>query len=215
MALAEQWTDVEARLDPRWDDARLLLTVADETHAERALALLGPAAPGRSGREIRFVAQRAGGAVGPEAVRRMLHRIDTEGIDGALELIASAAAAAAEPASAPRSLAADWDAVLALLPPDWSDLVCELELTSTDHVDQGALLTAPINPYQTGTGKPVFRFRVARSSGYGTAPGMVRSCLARLDAAEIPGEVRPLRSLSSTRPVETQGPVWMIGGKQV
>lgn len=214
MSLAEQWTGVESRLDPRWRDARLLLTIADETRAERALALLGPAGPGRSGREIRFFAQRTGSAIGPEAVRRMLRRIDAEGIDGTLALVSSDEAPP-EPMVSRPTLAAEWDAVVAVLPSDWSDLLCELELTSSDHVDQGALLTAPLNPFQSGIGKPGFRFRVARTAGYGASAGMVRRCLARLDEAGIPGEVRVLRALSDTHPVGTQGPVWMIGGKQV
>ena len=215
MRLAEQWTGVESRLDPRWRDARLLLTVADESHAERALALLGPAGPGRSGREIRFAAQRTGGAaIGPEAVRRLLHRIDAEGIEGTLTLVSSVDAPP-ERTMSRATLAAEWDALLSLLPSDWSDLLCELELTSSDHVDLGALLTAPLNPLQSGGEKPGFRFRAAQSAGYGASPGMVRTCLARLDAAGIPGEVRVLRALSDTHPVGTQGPVWMIGGKQV
>lgn len=214
MSLAEQWTGVEKRLDPRWHDARLLLTIADETHADRALALLGPAGPGRSGREIRFFAQRTGSAIGPEAVRRMLRRIDAEGIDGTLALVSSDEAPP-EPMVSRATLAAEWDAVVAQLPSDWSDLLCELELTSSDHIDQGALLTAPLNPFQSGIGKPGFRFRVAQTAGYGASAGMVRRCLARLDAADIPGEVRVLRALSDTHPVATQGPVWMIGGKQV
>ena len=214
MSLAEQWTGVESRLDPRWHDARLLLTLADETRAERAVSLLGPAGPGRSGREIRFFAQRTGGAIGPEAVRRMLRRIDAEGIDGTLSLVSSDEAPP-QPAVSRPTLAAEWDAVVALLPSDWSDLLCELELTSSDHIDRGALLTAPLNPFQSGVGKPGFRFRVAQSAGYGASAGMVRRCLARLDEAGIPGEVRLLRALSDTHPVATQGPVWMIGGKQV
>ena len=63
MALVDQWTELQSGLDPRWHDARMLLTLDDETHAERALALLGPAGPGRSGREIRFFAQRTGSAI--------------------------------------------------------------------------------------------------------------------------------------------------------
>jgi hypothetical protein len=214
MSLAEQWTGVESRLDPRWHDARLLLTIDDDTHAERALALLGPAGPGRSGREIRFFAQRTGSSIGPEAVRRMLRRIDAEGIAGTLTLVSSDEAQP-EPTVSRATLVAEWNALLELLPSDWSDLLCELELTSSDHVDQGALLTAPLNPLQSGAGRPGFRFRVAHSAGYGASAGMVRSCLARLDAAGIPGRVRVLRALSDTHPVGTQGPVWMIGGKQV
>jgi hypothetical protein len=213
VALAEQWNEIESRLDPRWHDARLLLTIDDETRVERALALLAPAGPGRSGREIRFFVQRTDSSIGPEAVRRMLRRIDSEGIDGTLALD-STDAAPPEPVVSRPTLAAGWDAVLETLPADWSDLLCELELTSSDHIDQAALLTAPLNPFQSvESGKPGFHFRVARTFGYGASAGMVRRCLTRLDHADIPGEVRVLRALSDTHPVATQGPVWYVGGK--
>jgi hypothetical protein len=213
MSLAERWNAIEEGLDPRWYDARLVLTVEDEARVERALALLGPLGPGRSGREIRFFVERAGG-VGPEAVRRMLRRLDRDGIRGTLELVSSDHAPP-EPVVSRPTLAGAWDAVLVELPADWSDLLCELELTSSDHVEQAALLTAPLNPLQSGAGKPGFRVRVARNFGYGASPGMMRRCLARLDEAGIPGEVRVLRALSDTHPVATQGPVWQVGGKMV
>ena len=60
-----------------------------------------------------------------------------------------------------------------------------------------------------------FDFRVAHKLGYGASPGMVRRCLERLDEERITGEVRILRSLADTEPVETQGPVWYIGGRSV
>src|SRR5205085_8445996 len=95
-----------------------------------------------------------------------------------------------------------------------SDLLCELELTSSDHIERGALLLAPLNPIQ-GTGKPGFHFRCAHTFGYGASAGMVRRCFARLDEERIPGEVRVLRALSDTHPVGTQGPVWRIGERAV
>ncbi len=144
----------------------------------------------------------------------MLRRIDAEGIIGSLELVSSDDAPA-EPVVSRTTLAASWDAAAAVLPADWSDLLCELELTSSDHIDPAALLTAPVNPLQSGGGKPGFRFRVARNFGYGASPGMVRRCLQRLDEAGIPGEIRILRVLSDTHPVATQGPVWQLGGKTV
>jgi hypothetical protein len=101
------------------------------------------------------------------------------------------------------------------MPGDWSDLLCELELTSSDHIEPGALLLAPLNPIQIETGRLGFRFRAAHTFGYGASAGMVRRCLGRLDDAGIPGEVRILRSLSDTQPVATQGPLWTIGGKAV
>jgi hypothetical protein len=214
MSLAEQWNEVESGLDPRWQDALVRITIADDAHVDRALALLGPASPGRAGRDIRFAAQRIGSAIGPEAVRRMLRRIDDEGIAGTLALVSSDMTLPARAVERP-TLAAAWDDVAAALPADWSDLLCEIELTSTDHIDRGALLLAPVNPYRTDGERPGFQFRVARTAGYGASAGMVRRCLARLDEDDIPGEVRLLRSLSDTHLVGTQGPVWMIGGRQV
>jgi len=213
MRLVEQWNGIESRLDPRWNEARLALTVADETQAERAAALLGPAAPGRSGATIRFNASRGGDGVGPEAVRRLLRRMDEEGIGGTLAL-ASVSDAAPLRTIAREMLAADWDAAVTQLPADWSDLLCEIELTSSDHIDPAALELGPLNPLSID-GKLGFRFRVASSFGYGASAGMTRRCLARLDEAGIPGTVRVLRVLSDTHPVGTQGPVWYIGGKAV
>jgi hypothetical protein len=213
MSLVEQWTRVESGLDPRWSDARLELRVAEESRAERASALLGPAGPGRLGRTIRFTVARGGVGIGPEGVRRLLRKLDEERIDATLELVSSGEAPP-EPAVSRPSLAAEWDAALALLPSDWSDLLCELELTSSDDIERGALLLAPVNPQQ-GTGRPGFRFRVAHTFGYGASSGMVRRCLERLDAAGVRGEVRVVHVLSDTHPVGTQGPVWMLGGRAV
>ena len=213
MRLVEQWNAIERGLDPRWKDARLVLTIADDARSRRALALLAPAGPGRTGKTIRIETTRSGTGVGPEAIRRMLRRIDDEGIRGTLELVSSTEAPTA-PAIPRASAAAAWDAELARLPADWSDLLCELELTSSDHIERGALLLAPLNPIQ-GTGGPGFRFRCAHTFGYGAAPGMVRRCLERLDAEPIPAVVRIVRALSDTHPVATQGPVWYLGGRPV
>jgi hypothetical protein len=213
MGLADQWNAIESRLDPRWRDAQLELRVADEAQRNRASTLLGPAGPGRTGTSIRFSGTRDGSGVGPEAVRRMLRRIDAEGIAGTLTLV-SALDAPPERSVSRSSLATEWDAAIAVLPADWSDLLCELELTSSDHVDRAALLLAPLNPIQV-TGRLGFRFRCARTFGYGVSAGMARRCLARLDEQPIPGSVRVLRALSHTHPVGTQGPVWYVGGKAV
>jgi len=213
MDLAEQWTGIEKGLDPRWSHARLVLTIDDDTQRNRSAALLAPAGPGRIGNSISFFSARGGAGVGPEAVRRMLRRLDEEGIRGTLELVASEEAPP-EPVSSRASLATEWDTALAVLPADWSDLLCEIDLTSSDHLERAALLMAPLNPIRT-TGRPGFRFRCAHTFGYGASAGMVRRCLARVDDEVIPGEVRVLRALSDTEPVGTQGPVWYIGGKAV
>ena len=44
---------------------------------------------------------------------------------------------------------------------------------------------------------------------------MARRCFERLDEEGIRGTLRILRVLSDTKPVDTQGPVWYVGGKAV
>jgi hypothetical protein len=212
MALVDRWNEIENGLDPSWHEAELSLSLADESDGSRAAALLAPAGPGRHGTALRFAAHRTG-TVGPEAIRRLLGRLDEEAIDGTLDVVSTSVTLTAVAAEV-MSLASGWDAMLATLPADWSDLLCELALTSSDHLEVGALLLAPVNPLQRA-GKPGFRFRVARSFGYGASPGMVRRCLERLDDAEIPGEVRVVEAMSGSHPVGTQGPVWYVAGKAV
>ncbi len=91
MTLADQWNGIESGLDPRWGEAQLLLAIDDETRLDRAAALLAPAGPGRSGKSIRITAGRGGAGVGPEAVRRLVRRLDEEGISGTLELLSDEA----------------------------------------------------------------------------------------------------------------------------
>ena len=79
----------------------------------------------------------------------------------------------------------------------------------------GALLLAPLNPARDLSQAASLRFRVAHSFGYGASPEMTARCLARLDEAKISGQVRILRALSDTHNVDTQGPVWRVGGKAV
>jgi hypothetical protein len=72
----------------------------------------------------------------------------------------------------------------------------------------------PMNPRRDGA-RLAFRFRSARSYGYGAAPEMVARCLARCDEDGIRGSVHVLRALSDTQPVYTQGPVWQFDGRTV
>jgi hypothetical protein len=211
--LVEQWDRIERELPDGWDDARFSLKLDDQTKADRAAALLGPLNPGRRRGELRFFSARRGVGTGPDNLRRLLRTLDKEGVRGQLELLASDAPAAT-PALARATLAASWDAVLAALPDDWSDLYCELELSSTDQLERAALLLAPLNPARHG-GTVGLRFRVASRGGYGASAGMARRCLERADAERIPGRVEILRALSNTQPVATQGPVWRVGGRSV
>ena len=110
------------------------------------------------------------------------------------------------------SVAASWDAALAPLPSDWTDLLCELEIVSSTLLDRTALLCAPLNPARSGS-RLVFTFRCSGRSGYGASSGMARRCFERLDHDGIAGTTRVLRVLSDTDNVDTQGPVWLVGGK--
>lgn len=209
MRLVEQWNGIESGLDPRWNDVRLSLRIDAEGARERAAALLGPAGPGFSGSTVRFYVARDGHGIGPEAARRLLARIDSEGIAGELTLVGASESEAPAQVARP-TLAAEWQAALESLPSDWSDAIAELELDSSADIDRGAVLCAPINPIQS-TGRPGFRFRCASARGYGASPGMVGRCLARLDEAGITGHVRITRALSDVHPVGTQGATFLVG----
>jgi hypothetical protein len=205
--VADQFRELESRLPADWADARLVLEVEDAAHAERAAALLAPLAPGRVGRRIQFTVPRAGGRV--DLLRRLLVRIDRERIAGWLDLVTHSAKVP-ETQEARVSwpvLEESWLAAVAALPEDWSDLYAEVEVASSDFLDPGALRLAPLNPSRPDRGL-VFRFRVARSFGYGASSEMARRCLARLDEDGIKGRLAILWALSDTKAVATQGPVW-------
>ena len=217
MRLAEQFRELESRLPADWADARFVLSVEDAGQATRAASLLSPFAPGRVGAQIRFSVPRGGG--GLDQARRLLARIDREGIRGDLELVTASqagppAAAEAGPRAAWKPAAEAWDEALAALPEDWSDVYAQVELASSDFLERAALLTGPLNPARYG-GAVGFRFRVARNQGYGASPEMARRCLERLDEEGIAARVEILRVLSDTKPVVTQGPVWYVEGKAV
>ena len=214
MGLVDQWKAIERTMPENWADARLLLRLADPERIDRGAAILAPLNAGRTTGGLRFYCARRGSGPLPDLMARLLGRLDAENIEGELELVGSGEAEPPPPPVARRSLAETWDAEIDALPPDWSDVYAELELTSTDYLDRAALLTSPLNPARYG-GRPGFRFRAARRFGYGASPGMVRRCLERLDAESITGEVRILRALADTQPVATQGPVWYVGGRSV
>ena len=214
MALVDQWRVIEESLPEGWGSTRLRLIVSDRSKAERAAALLGPANPGRYGSFVSFDVARRGGGPSPNLVRRLLARLDGEGFAGTLDAVRVEEGAFAADVSPERSLATQWQRLLDGLPDDWSDAYAEVELVSTDYLERGALLAAPLNPSRV-PGRTAFRFRAARRFGYGTSPEMSRRCFERLDAENIRGTLRILWALSDTKPVYTQGPVWYAGGRPV
>jgi hypothetical protein len=213
VSVAEQYRELESRLPAEWADARFVLNVEDASRAERAASMLTAFQPGRVGGQVRFSVPRRGGK--REQARRMMERIDQEGIKGDLELV-TASEAPPEPAEfraewAPA--AEQWDRAFAALPFDWTDVYAQVELDSSDFLDRGALLMAPLNParYRAAVG---IRLR-DRRYGYGAAPAMTRRSSERLDAEGIGARVRILHALADTKPVMTQGPVWYLDGGPV
>jgi hypothetical protein len=209
VSLVERWNHVENSLEPGWTDATLSLEIHDAQTRSRAASLLGPTGAGLTENSIRIVVSTRRG-VGPDGLRRLLRRIDGEGIPGRLELVTSEMAAVATPPISRLTLPEEWSAALAALPGDWSDVDVEVDLDSSADVDRGAVLCAPLNPMQL-TGRPGFRFRCASRRGYGASAGMVARCLSRLDDDGVTGRVHITRVLSDVHPVGTQGPVFTIG----
>ena len=214
--LVDQWAALERRLPIDWETVDLRLSTEQPDEIDEAARVLGPMSVGRVRDQLVVTVRRAGGASGPEAARRLFGMLDQARIWCVLEqdevgigepdIATSAAARPATP------VAEAWDAALAELPSGWSDLLCSLELASSDLLPRAALLCAPINP----TRKPdavAFTFRCASRTGYGVSPVMARRCFERLDAEGIEGEISVLRVVSDTDNVATQGPVWYVGGK--
>jgi hypothetical protein len=213
LRLVEQFNELERGLVDEWAELRLELTLEEGTPAERAAALLAPANPGRHGRVLRFAVDRRGPGVGPEALRRLLKRLDDEGIAGTLEL-QRVEKAPPEELRKKETLREQWEERLTGVPPDWSDLYAQVRLDSTDYLERGALLLAPTNPSRYG-GPATLRFRSARTFGYGVSADMAGRCFARCDDEGITGDVEILYVLSDTHPVATQGPVWLLEGRTV
>lgn len=213
MRLVEQWRQLRSELQDDWGEAKLNISVPRADQRSRAAALLGPAGPGRLGDDLRVSVHRAGGGIGPDQADKLFGKLDEEKIRATLALVTVDDREERE--EAPRdSVAGLWDAALATLPADWSDLLCELQLTSSDHLSRAALLVAPINPTRV-SGRSALRFRVARMFGYGASSQMTRRCFARLDIEGIPATLTLLHVLSDTHNVATQGPVWRVAGKAV
>lgn len=215
MRLAEQWSDLQAALPRGWDTAAIELALDDAASAERAALLLGPAAPGRHDSTFRMHVAREtrAGASSAGLLRRVLLRLDEEGVRGRLSL-AGATEAVDVGTSPAGAVASQWVDLLAALPEDWSHLLAQIDLDSSDFIDRAALLIVPTNPRIAG-GRHSFRFRCARTRGYGVAPDMARRCFERLDRERITGRVSIVQVVSDAHPVATQGPVWRVGGKSV
>jgi len=212
MKLVEQWGQIEARLPRGWEDVRLTLTPEEPGDLQRAAAVLGPLNAGRTEGALSFVLRRAGSAAGPEAARRLFARLDEERIWSTLARGDIREASTPTSSETPgQSVAQSWDDALATLPPDWSELLCRLEVSGSALLPRAALLCAPINPTRDRDGVG-FLFRAGRV-GYGVSTVMARRCFERLDEDGIAGSVSVLRILSDTRPIASQGSSWIVAGR--
>ena len=212
MKLVDQWRQLEEGLPADWEEARVAVRTESPADLPRAAAVLGPLGAGRRGDALVLTIRHSGGQPGPEAARRLFGRLDASRVWSGLELLDVIRREDLPSPAEPVPVAASWDAALATLPPDWSDLLCELELDSSDHLPRAALLCAPLNPTRDRS-KLALLFRCARRAGYGASPGMARRCFERCDAEGLTGRASVLRALSETDNVATQGAVWYVGGR--
>jgi hypothetical protein len=208
VSVAQQWKVLGSELPETWARASLRLELPDRAAADQAAATLGPTSPFRlSATSLQFSVARDGSALGPQGVTKLLSRIPV----GTLSLSNSETSATPVEREV-TTLVESWDTALAELPSDWSDLYAEVEFTSSDHIEPGAVLCIQMNPRRDGT-RAAFNFRAARLAGYGVAPGMARRCFERCDERGMHGAISVLRVLSDTHLAATQGPVWLAGGK--
>jgi hypothetical protein len=215
MRAVDQWAQIQGNLPDGWTEARIAFE--PEEDASRAATILAPLAPGRVGNGLRIHVTRSGS--GAERTRNVLGRLDEQRVWGTLRLLGTDTEPLqpepGEPeARATAGLAEGWDELQAQLPPDWSDVLCELDLDSSDHVPRATLLGAPLNPARV-PGRAAIRFRASGGHGYGTSQGMVRRCLERMDADGVTGRISVVLGLSDSDHAATQGPVWRVAGRSV
>ncbi|MFN8223878.1 MAG: hypothetical protein U0R50_11615 [Gaiellales bacterium] len=220
MKLVDQWTALERRLPSSWETVTIRVRPEQADDLGRAAQLLGSVGAGRVGDELALTVVRRGGLNGPAAARRAFGRLDERRVWCELEQVS--APSETTPVSPPEDgstlpagetpLAAAWDRLLALLPPDWGVLLCRLDVDSSDLLPRVALLGAPLNPTRAGDDL-AFTFRCGKTSGYGVSPAMARRCFERIDEDGIAGRVSLLRLLSEMDNVGTQGTSWIIAGR--
>jgi hypothetical protein len=214
MSLVGQWRTVQDGLPKGWIQVAVRLELRAGEAPARAAALLGPAQPYRTAPNVlQFSSALDGSAPSPDGITRLLKRLDDERVTGTLTVLGSERAVARVEREV-ASLAAHWDALLAELPGDWSDLLGQITLESSDYVEPAAVMLIQMNPRRVGTSTSM-RFRCARNAGYGVSPEMARRCFERCDEANVRGTVEVLRALSDTHLVATQGPVWIMNGQTV
>ena len=180
MRAADQWARMEVELGPDWDDAHLSFTPEGST--ADAAAILAPLAQDGSDGSSDSTSPATGAVASGFGI---FSRGSTPSVWGTLSLIESTQPMPAAGGPTPRrsSLVNAWDDAVARLAPGWSDLLCELELDSSDHLPRAALLGAPMNPTRNPEAIAL-RFRVSGKQGAGLAgdgPAVLRADGRRRD----------------------------------
>src|ERR687889_411075 len=88
------------------------------------------------------------------------------------------------------ALADTFKRIVDSLPPDWTQLTCDLRLADEEHYIEAATLLTQINAQPYSRHDWHFRLRVAHDFGHAAAPESVEGTLAVLDAEGIGGELR-------------------------
>ena len=86
-------------------------------------------------------------------------------------------------------LAADFQALVDSLPPDWTQLEADLRVEDEDRYIEAATLLSQINAMPYSKHDWHWRLRSAREFGHAAAPETVRGTLALLDDQGIEGEL--------------------------
>ena len=105
------------------------------------------------------------------------------------------------------SLAAEFRSTVDDQAPDWSDMRFELRLHDEIRFDEARLAMAPAQLQRKAGERDLFTFRISRVRGYGAHAPLVESCLAKLDAIGLEGELELTHVLHEVEPNWTQGPV--------
>jgi len=100
-------------------------------------------------------------------------------------------------------LAADFQAVIDSLPPDWTHLELDLRIADEDRYIDAATLLVQINAMPYSEHDWHWRLRVAREFGHAAAAQTVRGTLALIDDQGIEGELA-LREARTGRVEVTQ-----------
>jgi hypothetical protein len=87
------------------------------------------------------------------------------------------------------SLAADFERILAALPPDWTDLEVDLRIADEAQYVDSAVALSQVNAQPYSHADWHWRLLIANGFGHAAAPESVLGVLAKLDGDGVNGEM--------------------------